>query len=125
MIRSHPLFGTGTGDLKAAYQAEYERMGTQLLPEFRLRAHNQYLAVTAALGLVGLVVFLWVWTYPVFVFGKEKGLLFQAAWLITSISMLTEDTFETQAGATFAALFISLFLFAHAGNKKDAMHSES
>ena len=125
VIRSHPLFGTGTGDLKEAYQAEYKRMGTQLRPEFRLRAHNQYLAVTAALGIFGLAVFLACWIYPVFAFGKAKGLLVQAAWLITTISMLTEDTLETQAGATFAALFISLFLFAQPGNPAEERQEES
>lgn len=100
-------------------------MGTQLRPEFRLRAHNQYLAVTAALGIFGLAVFLACWIYPVFAFGKAKGLLVQAAWLITTISMLTEDTLETQAGATFAALFISLFLFAQPGNPAEERQEES
>lgn len=111
IIRSSPVFGTGTGDLREAFQHEYERMQTQLRPEYRLRAHNQFLSVTAALGVIGLLMFLVLWIYPLLRHGKDRGLLFQATWLITSLSMLTEDTLETQAGATFAALFISLFLF--------------
>jgi hypothetical protein len=112
IIRKHPVIGTGTGDLKEAYRQEYERMGTQLRPEFRLRAHNQYLAVTAALGCTGLLLFLICWTTPLLAGLRRRDLLLQAAWLIASLSMLTEDTLETQAGATFAALFVSLFLFA-------------
>jgi hypothetical protein len=33
-------------------------------------------------------------------------------WMIAMISFLTEDTLETQAGATFFSLFNSVFLFA-------------
>jgi O-antigen ligase len=82
------------------------------MEKYRLRAHNQYLAIGVGLGIPALLYFLLTLIYPLAERIRKRDILFLSFWLIFFISMFTEDTLETQAGATFAALFWSLFLFS-------------
>jgi O-antigen ligase len=112
LIRQHPIIGVGTGDVPQAFRDAYEQTNSSLEPKFRLRSHNQYLSITVAFGITGLVWFILALIYPVI---RNKGFstsLFAVFWIIFMISMLTEDTIETQEGVTFFAYFTSLFLFA-------------
>jgi len=103
--------GVGTGDLPEAYKSQYESMHSSLDENRRLRSHNQYLAIMVAFGIFGLIYFLYALFYPVVKYRRKIGFLFAAYFIIAILSMLTEDTIETQAGATFVAFFFSLFLF--------------
>lgn len=107
---SNLITGVGTGDMPAAYSLKYNEMNSRLDKEHRLRAHNQYLAILVAFGIPGLIYFLIAIFYPLFVYSQKIGFLFFVFFLIVLLSMLSEDTLETQAGATFFALFFSLFL---------------
>ena len=55
LIRQHPVFGVGTGDVPDAFRQAYDELQSPLLPQFRHRAHNQYLAITIGFGIVGLI----------------------------------------------------------------------
>ncbi len=112
IISSHPLLGVGTGDMPQAYRQEYSDMKTQLDEKYRLRAHNQYLAIAVALGIPSLLYFISVLCYSFFYQNRWREFLFRSFWIITALSMLTEDTLETQSGVTFVALFMCLLLFA-------------
>lgn len=109
IISENPLMGVGTGDLKSAYAIQYEKIHSQLDADHRLRAHNQYMSIFAAFGVFG---FLYVLFALIYCWSKNRHhLLFSIFMIILALSMLTEDTLETQPGATFAALFFCLFLF--------------
>jgi hypothetical protein len=111
IIASHPFFGIGTGDITNAFQDEYNILGSKLKPEYRLRSHNQFLSVTVALGFAGLLVFLFTLAAP-FIFHKiPDRRLYLGYIFIFLLSMLNEDTLETQVGVTFYALFNSFLLF--------------
>ncbi len=112
IISSHPLIGVGTGDMPGAYHDEYAKTNSQLDEKYRLRAHNQYLAIAVGLGIPVLLYFIFVLFYCFFKSGMWKNYLFLSIWLIATLSMLTEDTLETQSGVTFVALFLCLFLFS-------------
>ena len=112
-IASANLFtGVGTGDLPTEYKKQYVKMNSSLDEQHRLRAHNQFLSVFAAFGIAGLVYFLLTLFYPFFIYGRGTGFLFTVFFLISFLSMQSEDTLETQAGVTFVAFFFSLFLFS-------------
>ena len=115
IIAAHPFIGVGTGDLPLAFKEQYVSMNTQLDQDHRLRAHNQYLAITVAFGIIGLIYFLFALLYPV-LSKQNYSMLFVFFLIIAMVSMLTEDTLETQPGATFAAFFY-LFFFTHVQNK--------
>ncbi len=117
IISKNPLIGTGTGDMKAAYAKQYDEMNSKLSPKYRLKAHNQYIAITVAFGITGLAYFLFTLIYSLVYRQKYQDLMFLSAWCIAMLSMITEDTLETQPGATFFAYFISLFLFGKPENR--------
>ena len=107
IIKQHLLFGVGTGDVEMAFKNQYEKENTVLHKEWQLRSHNQYLAVTVALGLVGLFIFLLYLIAP-FLSGKRVSVFFLFFMLIELLSFINEDTLETQAGVTFCVFFTQL-----------------
>ena len=112
IIGQHPWFGVGTGDVPQAFAQTYDEIQSPLKEEFRFRAHNQYLAIAVAFGLVGLAFFLLVLLYPWCASRKNHTYLYMVFLTIMLLSMFPEDTLETQAGATLFAFFMSLLLFA-------------
>lgn len=111
IIKDNLIFGVGTGDMKVAFETQYDKMNSPLAKESRLRSHNQYLSIGVAFGVVGLIWFLITLFYPMILQGKTFDYLYVTFFLIAVISFLTEDTLETQAGVTFYAFFNSFFLF--------------
>ena len=112
LIGQHPWFGVGTGDVPQAFSQAYDEIHSPLQEEYRFRAHNQYLAIAVAFGLVGLAFFLFVLLYPWFASRKNHTYLYLVFFCIMLLSMFPEDTLETQAGATLFAFFMALLLFA-------------
>lgn len=112
IIKENFLFGVGTGDVANAFDEQYEKINSPLTKNFRLRSHNQFLAIGTAFGLVGIIWFLFSLFYPLFKEKKWKNYFYITFFIIAFLSMFTEDTLESQAGVTFFAFFNSLFLFA-------------
>lgn len=111
IIKRYPLFGVGTGDVNAAFKEQYEIRQSVLRPEYRWRSHNQYLSVGVAFGLAGFIIFMLSLFYPPIKTGAFSDGRYLAFFIIILISMLTEDTLETQAGVSFYAFFGALLLF--------------
>jgi len=114
LIKRNILIGVGTGDVQKAFKKEYNRCNSKLVPEYRLRAHNQFIEFTVTFGVIGLLWFLIALFYPVFKL-KKFDFLYIAFFMIAFISMLTEDTLETQAGICFFVFFSCFFLFCRKG----------
>ena len=112
IIKDHWFTGVGTGDLNAAYTEQYQKMGTQLDDQFRWRAHNQFLAILVGLGFMGLAFFLLSLLYPPLYYRRFSDYYYLTFFVIIVLSMLPEDTLETQAGLTLYAFFSSVYLFA-------------
>lgn len=118
IIAQHPLFGVGTGDLPAAFEDQYRKMNSNLASQYRLRSHNQYLSITVAFGIIGLVWFLIVMIYPGIKTRSFKNYFYIVFWIIFMLSMLTEDTIESQEGVTFYVLFTALMLLGREKTEK-------
>ena len=112
LIGRHPWFGVGTGDVPQAFSQAYDELRSPLKEEFRFRAHNQYLAIAVAFGLLGLAFFLFVLLYPWCASRRNHTYLYMVFLTIMLLSMFPEDTLETQAGATLFAFFATLLLMA-------------
>ena len=119
IIKDHPVFGVGTGDIVTAFADYYEETNSKLRPEFRFRSHNQYLAITVAFGVIGLIWYLFSMLYPVFADKKNRNYLYLVFLFIMMLSMLTEDTLETQIGVTLFAYFNSFLVFAVSKDEED------
>jgi hypothetical protein len=113
IIKDHPVIGTGTGDVPSAFRQKYEEINSRLSERWRLRSHNQFLAIGVSFGITGFLWFLYTLIYPLIGSYHRRNLLYLAFAAVAWISMMTEDTLETQAGVTFFALFSALFLFVY------------
>lgn len=120
IIKQHPVYGVGTGNIQDSFNKAYIKTNSKLDANWRLRCHNQYLAITVAYGIVGLIVFLFYLAYPAIILKKKLHYLYWPFFIIALLSFITEDTLETQAGVTFFAFFNTLFLWlATSVNKSD------
>jgi hypothetical protein len=116
IIRENFWTGVGTGDMDEAFTLQYEKTNSKLAPEFRLRSHNQFLAIFTAFGFIGFLWFVFTLIYPPYRLKAFNNYRYLAFFCIIVLSMLTEDTLETQMGVTFYAFFNSFLLFL---NKDD------
>lgn len=108
---SHPWIGVGTGDVQSSFNKYYERNESQLDHDYRRRAHNQYVTFLITFGIIGFLLSMIFVFSPVFIERRWKDYLFLVFFFIAFLSMLNEDTLETQTGVSFVMFFYSLFLF--------------
>jgi hypothetical protein len=111
IIYDYPIFGVGTGDIQDSFNKKYIETNSPLDPAWRLRCHNQYLAICVAFGFSGLLLFVFYLLYPPIILRKKIHYLYWPFFLIALLSFVTEDTLETQSGVTFFIFFHSLFLW--------------
>ena len=112
IIKRNFWFGVGTGDIKDAFKNQYNLSNSRLSDKHRLRSHNQYVTMFITFGLFGFIWFLFALIYPFIKTKKYKNYLFLISFIVISLSMLNEDTLETQMGATVFAFFLSFFMFS-------------
>ena len=105
--------GVGTGDVDRAFKEQYEKDQSKLEEKWRLRTHNQYITLGIAFGVSGILLVMAVLFYPLISNYKAAGFVFSSFILIAAVSMLSEDTLETQAGITFFAFLYCLFWREH------------
>jgi hypothetical protein len=122
IISKYPIIGVGTGDVQDAFNKAYIETNSKLNNDWRLRCHNQYLAITVAFGIIGLVVFLFYLFYPAINLRKKIHYLYWPFFLIVLLSFITEDTLETQSGVTFFMFFNALFLWLASLQKEKTKH---
>jgi O-antigen ligase len=124
IISNNRLIGVGTGDVKKAFEIEYDKMSSPLSQEWRLRSHNQYLAITVAFGFIGLAWFLVSLVFPMIKERRVANYFYIVFFMIAVLSMVTEDTLETQAGVTFFAFFNAFFLFSRGKYEGEKLEDE-
>jgi len=105
------ITGVGTGDMNHAFMEQYEKMNTKLATEQWWRSHNQYLSILIGFGIIGLIWFLFSLIYPAWIKRGFGDYFFLTFFIIAMLSMLTEDTLESQAGVSFFYFFFTFFLF--------------
>jgi len=110
IIKKNLVFGVGTGDVANAFNKQYELENTNLTKQYQLRAHNQYITFTVAFGIIGLIIFGLSLIYPFIKNNMSNNYFYISFLCIILLSMLSEDTLETQIGITFFAFFNTIFL---------------
>lgn len=106
VVRDHPWFGVGTGDVDDVLHARLAEMDSSLADTPK-STHNQYLAFLAAFGIVGILLLLLLFRRPLMALRSPLTTL-MLAWLITMlISFLTEDTLDTLPGILFCTYFLA------------------
>ncbi|MCB8994211.1 MAG: O-antigen ligase family protein [Bacteroidales bacterium] len=116
IIRNNFIFGVGTGDVQKAFNNYYLKSDKPLKEKSRRRAHNQYITFFISFGIFGFVLCMLGLFLPPFLEKRWSDYLFMCFALIGFISMLNEDTLETQTGVSFFMFFFALLLF---GRKRE------
>jgi len=111
IIGEHWLTGVGTGDMNEAFQQQYVKMNSKLPPDQRWRSHNQFLSIFVGFGIFGFIWFIVALFYPAWRLRGFNDYFFLVFIIIATLSMLTEDTLESQMGVTFFTFFYCFFLF--------------
>ena len=104
------IAGVGTGDVQQELNKAYIETESPLYTEWFKRPHNQFLTITVALGIIGLILFFISIFYPAITLRQHLSKLYWPFFIIAFLSFFLEDTLETQAGCTFYAFFNTLFL---------------
>lgn len=102
--------GVGTGDIEDKLISQYKQMESELKAKFRFHAHNQFLAIFITFGVFGFLWFIFALIYPAVKLKGFNDYFFLSFFLIIIFSMFSDDTIETQAGATLFAFFYSFLL---------------
>ena len=110
LIKLNPIFGVGTGDVQTELNKTYVQTQSPLKEEWYKRPHNQFLTITVALGVTGLVIFLIGIFYPIVSLKKHLPVLCWPFIALALVSFILEDTLETQAGLSFYAFFYTWFI---------------
>lgn len=116
---SHPWIGVGTGDVQSSFDRYYEKNHSRLEQNYRRRAHNQYVTFLITFGILGFILAMIFLLFPVFLEKRWRDYLFLVFFFIAFLSMLNEDTLETQTGVSFIMFFYSLFLFGRERKKPE------
>ncbi|MCC7332554.1 MAG: O-antigen ligase family protein [Flavobacteriales bacterium] len=115
IFKENILFGVGTGDIQDAFNIQYEKDKSILSPKYRLRAHNQFITAFTTFGIFGGILFFVFIFAPFFQLGLKDNFFYIAFFIVMCISMLTEDTLDTQVGITLYVFFNTLLIY----NKKN------
>lgn len=106
VIREHPWFGVGTGDVDDQIDLQLVHRQSDLAGSGK-RSHNQYLGLLAAFGIVGFLLLTAIFIRPLRKSSALRSPL-MLAWMLTIlISMLTEDTLDTLAGQLLCTWFLA------------------
>lgn len=104
VARENPILGVGIGDIKHALHWVYADRYPDLMDEDPL-PHNQFILILAACGILGLIVFLIHLIGPWIYLQGQLNSYFIAFQLMAFSSMMTENTVESQLGASWFLFF--------------------
>lgn len=107
IFSENKLIGVGFGDIEQEMNRVYEQKYPTL--DHKL-PHNQWLLTLMGMGIVGFVVSLFVFWYPVFEQKRFKDFLFLSLHIFVFVFSMTDIPFEATFSLSFYVFFVCLFL---------------
>ncbi len=106
VVKQSPVFGYGINDAQEKFDSSRTKLQT---PEFKeywkesrlLDCHDQYLQTTMEFGIVGLIILLFIYIYPIFIAVKQRKFL---AFLLMSLCAY-QSLFDMFITGNFSAMF--------------------
>lgn len=120
ILKKHWVTGVGTGDVQDSLQKAYENRKFFFASLYnKYNAHNEYLQVTLANGLPGLLILLSCIFYPLLHY-REKftGNIYFLFLLLFAITGITESVLEVNKGIIWYSFFNSIFAFGYLKSDK-------
>ena len=110
------FLGCGLGDIEdlnnQIFAEKYPDVTKKIIP------HNQFLFYLASIGMIGLLIFLASFYFPIISDFQNMNLL--AHFLVISMAFLIEAFLTTQLGVAYTIIFILLFI----NRTKTSLHKE-
>lgn len=113
LIKDSPIFGYGIGDVFDISNSNFLKNGLIEYNKMAYNAHNQFLQIALASGLLGLTIFLFFQIKLVVNAFKSKNLKLLILFLFFQIVFTSESYLERQNGIIFYSLILSLFTYSN------------
>jgi O-antigen ligase len=115
VLKKHWLIGVGTGDVQDNLQQAYENRRFYFASQYnKYNAHNEYLQITIANGLPGLLILLSCIIYPLLNYRKKySGNTYFLFLLLFSVIGISESLLEVNKGIIWYSFFNSIFAFGY------------
>ncbi len=117
---SSPITGVGVGDLRQKVIDTYK---TKFDSDQYWKPHNQYISVFAAAGMLGLLLMLFGFLFPILYRNNHKNTLLLLVFILFGLSMLVESSLDNYIGS---AMFLILALtgLSSLGEQQDSSNGE-
>ncbi len=109
-----PVLGVGAGNLRSEvvskFKSSYPEYSKPLMP------HNQFLFVLAGSGVVGGILFLVAFLFPLFYGGAFRNDFYLGFYTLFFVSFMVEHTIENALGVgMFSSMILLCLLYIHNG----------
>jgi O-antigen ligase len=120
VLKKHWLIGVGTGDVQDSLQRAYENRKFFFASMYnKYNVHNEYLQITLANGLPGLLILLLCILYPLLNYRKTfSGNVYFLFLLLFAVVGMTESILEVNKGIIWYSFFNSIFAFGYLKSDK-------
>ena len=120
ILRNYFLTGVGTGDVQGSLQKAYENRKFYFASRYnKYNAHNEYLQITLANGLPGLLIFLSCIAYPLVHYRKKfYGITYLLFLVVFTLAAVSESILEVNKGIMWYSFFNSIFAFGYLKSDK-------
>ena len=122
IIKDNFFFGTGSGtENKKLYEYAKNHSDKSLQPiQELINFHNQYIQIFVRLGLIGIILYIFMWYYIGKLDIKERNISNLRYIFITVFftASQVENIFENQFPMAMFALFIGIFIVMNKENEK-------
>jgi hypothetical protein len=115
LIKENPVMGVGTGDASCELKKKFRSFGYSEGYYDDLNAHNQFLEILLENGLIGLLIFLTILGYMIYIAVSDRNYIYA----LFILSMLIFFAFETALNRLSGITYFSLFSFLLVYLKKD------
>ena len=117
VIKENPVTGVGTGDVSSELKKEFKSLGYSYGYYEDLNAHNQFIEILLENGIIGLVLFLILLGYMIYIAISQGNLIYGLFILMMIIFFFFETVLNRIAGVTFFPLFAFLLIYLKSPQK--------
>jgi O-antigen ligase len=121
VIQDHFWFGVGVGNEKEVLVEYYKLNGYLTNADLKLDAHQQFLQTFVGTGVIGLIILLLIFIFPLYKSILNRDFLLFGFMFIYLLFGLTESMLERQSGILFFFFFL-LFLYSKINTKEKVLH---
>lgn len=105
-----PIIGVSKADVKEEMKIIFKKENTILEEVNQKGPHNQFLQILAGTGILGFLIFAFIFFYPLIKIFKTWDFIFLSFWVVMFIAFMVESVLERQWGISFFTLLMIIFI---------------